>query len=74
MENITIDLPGLFEEIKERAFTDGAFTREEWIGIVDDVLDSKREFGETHDDVDWEEMREALRARFDEFEAEIPTA
>ncbi|MEY4744463.1 MAG: hypothetical protein RL272_408 [Candidatus Parcubacteria bacterium] len=72
MENLTLNLEDIYEQIKERAFTDGAFSREEWDGLVDDVLDSKREFEEISDDVDWEEMREALRARYDEFEAEIP--
>lgn len=72
MENLTLNLEELYEQVKERAFTEGAFTREEWDDIVGDLLDSKREFEEVHDDVDWEEIKEALRARFDEFEAEIP--
>jgi hypothetical protein len=72
MENITLNLEDVYEEIKERAFADGAFSREEWRDLVDEVLDAKREFGETHDDVDWDEMREALIARFDEFQEEIP--
>jgi len=74
MENITIDLPAMFEEIKERAFAEGAFTHEEWSAIVDEVLDAKQAVGESHDDVDWEEMRDALRARYDEFESEVPVA
>ena len=72
MENLTLNLEELYEQTKERAFTEGAFTREEWDDVVDDLLDSKREFQEVSDDVDWEEIKEALKARFDEFEAEIP--
>lgn len=74
MENLTLNLQELFEEIKERAFADGAYAREEWGDIVDEVIEEKREVQEIHDDVDLTEMREALKARFDEFEAEIPTA
>ncbi len=72
MENVILDLEKIYEEIKERAFAEGAFSREEWDGIVDDALDSKREFEEIHDDVDWTEIAEALKARYEEFEGEIP--
>lgn len=72
MENLTLNLEELYVQIKERAFADGAFTREEWDDIVDEILDSKREFEEISDDVDWEEIREALRSRYEEFETEIP--
>ncbi len=72
MENITLNLEEVYEEIKERAFGEGAFSREQWRDIVDEILDAKRDFGETHDDVDWEEMREALVARYDEFAEEVP--
>jgi broad-specificity NMP kinase len=74
MDNLTLNLQELFEEIKERAFSEGAFSREEWADIVDEVIEEKREVQEIHDDVDLTEMREALKARFEEFEAEIPTA
>jgi hypothetical protein len=72
MENLTLNLEEIYEQIKERAVTEGAFTHEEWDDIVDDVLDAKREFEEISDDVDWGEIREALRDRFDDFEADIP--
>ncbi len=72
MENLTLNLEELYEQVKDRAFTEGAFAREEWDDIVDDLLDSKREFEEISDDVDWEEIREALRAKYDDFEADIP--
>lgn len=72
MENLTLNLEELYEQVKDRAFTEGAFAREEWDDIVDDLLDSKREFEEISDDVDWEEIREVLRAKYDDFEADIP--
>lgn len=74
MENLTINIGGLFEEIKERAFSEGAFSREEWSDIVDEVIEEKREVQEIHDDVDLTEMREALKARYEEFQNEIPVA
>ena len=67
-----VPLPELYEQVKDRAFTEGAFAREEWDSIVDDLLDSKREFEEISDDVDWAEIREALQAKYDDFEADIP--
>lgn len=74
MDNLTLNLQELFEEIKERAFAEGAFSREEWADIVDEVIEEKREVQEIHDDVDLTEMREALKVRYEEFEGEIPTA
>jgi hypothetical protein len=72
MENITLSIEEVYEDIKERAFAEGAFSREQWRDLVDEILDAKRDFGETHDDVDWEEMREALVVRYEEFAEEIP--
>ncbi len=72
MENLTLNLDELYEQAKERATQQGAFTQEEWDGVVDEMLDSKREFEEINDDVDWAEIKEALQARFEEFETEMP--
>lgn len=72
METTTLNLEELYEQVKERAFTEGAFAREEWDAIVDELLDAKREFEETSDDVDWEEIREVLQTKYDDFEADIP--
>lgn len=72
MENLTFNLETFYEEIKERAFTEGAFSREEWDDLVVEMLDSKREFEEVHEDLDWTEVREALQARYDDFQADIP--
>jgi len=74
MENLSFNLEELYEEIKERAFTEGAFSREEWDDLVGEILDSKREFEEMHEDLDWTEIREALQARYDDFATEIPEA
>ena len=70
MENIAFNLEELFSEISERATSEGALSREEWNDIVDAVLDEKREFGEIHDDDDWEQMTDALKSRFSDFSTE----
>lgn len=72
MENLTININELYDVIKERAFDEGAFSREEWDDLVDEILEEKREWQEVDDDADWGEIREALQARYDDFAAEIP--
>lgn len=72
MENIVLDLEELYQEVKDRAFDEGAYSQEQWDDLVDEMLDQKQQFGETHDDVDWGEIREAIKARFVEFAEEIP--
>ena len=71
MDYLTLNLEELFEEIKERAQKEGAYTREEWNDITDELLEEKRDVGEMHDDSDWEEIREALKMRYEEFETEV---
>lgn len=67
MENLAFDMEGLFDEVRDRAEGNGAYSREEWDDIVTEVLDSKREFMELDDDQSWEELKEALCARYDDF-------
>lgn len=74
MEFINFDPEELYAEIKERARSEGAFTEEEWVDIVDDAIASKEEFGEVHDDEEISAVREVLKKRFKEFEQEIPKA
>ena len=72
MENPpSINLEDLYAEIKDRAFGEGAFTQEEWDDIVDQVLEEKREWTED-EDIDWEEIAESMRVRFEDFSSEIP--
>lgn len=73
MENVLIDLDDLFMEVRERAMSEGAFTQTEWDDVVDAILDAKREFGEVDsDDVDWMEVGESIKNRFEDFQADIP--
>lgn len=73
MENLSLDLEELYQEVKEKAESEGAYSRDEWNELCEEVLDSKREFTEIHDDDDWVQLREALQARFDDFEGQIET-
>jgi hypothetical protein len=71
MENIAINIEDLYAEIKDRALGEGAFTQEEWDDIIDQVLEEKREWTED-EDIDWEEIAESMRVRFEDFSSEIP--
>ena len=71
MENLEFDLEESYQEIKERALSEGAFSRDEWHDIVEEVLDEKREFNELSDDNDWVQIQEALEARYEDFEMEV---
>ena len=71
MENLSLDLEQLFQEVKEKAEAEGAFSRDEWNDLVEEVLDSKREFTEIDDDDDWQQLIEALKARFEDFESNV---
>jgi len=71
MENLSLDLEELFQEVKTRAEAEGAYSQEEWNELVEEVLDGKREFAEIDDDEDWVHLREALQARYQDFEGEV---
>jgi Zn-finger domain-containing protein len=71
MENLSLDLEDLFQEVKERAESEGAYSQEEWNELVEEVLDGKREFAEIDDDEDWAHLREALQSRFQDFGGEV---
>ena len=63
----------LFEELKERALKEGAYTHDEWKSVVDEVVQEHEEFGEL-DDEGIENLKSTLNGRYSEFENEIPTA
>jgi hypothetical protein len=70
MDNLAFTTDDLYEEVKTKAREEGAMTREAWHEIVDEVLDDKTEFQEMDDDEDLAQLREALQARYSDFEAE----
>jgi hypothetical protein len=67
MENIN----ELYSEITKRARANGVASQEEWDGIVDEVVEQFRTDGRIHDDEPTEGMEEDLRARFEEYDADI---
>lgn len=72
MENLTLDVGDMYEEIKTRALDEGAYSVEEWDDIVEEIIDEKREFNEMSDDEAVEVLRESLRAKYDDFRTEVP--
>lgn len=73
MDNITFDLNGVFNEIITRMEEEGAFTREAFYDLVQEVLEEKRETGKLTDDDDIEEMEDVLKKRWPEAEAAFTT-
>lgn len=67
-----MSLEEIYEEVRERSQAEGAYSREEWNDIVDEVLEGKRETSTIHDDDDWAQIKEALQGRYEEMEEEIP--
>ncbi len=74
MENLTFDLEELYQAVKERALAEGAYTHEEWSDVIDMTLQDREEFGEVHDDEELSAVKEQLKARYEDFKADIPQA
>ncbi|MEA3249015.1 MAG: hypothetical protein U9Q03_01505 [Patescibacteria group bacterium] len=71
MDNLTLSVEDLYGETKEKAFSEGAFSREEWHDIIEEVLDGKREMMEIDDDDDWQYIIESLQSRYEVFSKEV---
>lgn len=72
MDNLTFSIEDLYEEAKERAETDGAFTREEWHDLVEEILEEKRGSMGIDDDDDWQYLVESLQSRYDQYSQAVP--
>lgn len=68
MENLEFNLEEAFNEVRSRMQTEGAMTQEEYLDLVDEVLEEKREEGLLDDDFNFKEAHEALEARWSEIE------
>ena len=66
-----MDLEEIYEAVRARAEAEGAFSREEWNDIVDEILEDRRTDSIIHDDDDWAQIREALQARYEEMEEDV---
>lgn len=66
MENLDFVLNEVFNTVLERRQLQGSFTQEEYVDLVEEVLEEKRELGEIDDDDDLNQAKEALEARWPE--------
>lgn len=73
MDNITFDLNGVFNEIVTRMEDEGAFDREAYYDLVEEVLEEKREMGVLTDDDDIEEWEDVLKKRWADAEEMLQT-
>lgn len=73
MDNITFDLNGVFNEIISRMEEEGAYDRDAYYDMVEEVLEEKRELGTLTDDDDIEEMADVLKKRWPDAEASFTT-
>ncbi len=67
MDNLTLSIEDLFEEVSSRARNEGAYSREEWNDTIEEVLEEKRGMDEMDDDDNFQYVLESLQARFDQF-------
>ena len=65
---------GLLEEVITKAREEGAASAEAWNDLVEQVLDDHARIGEVDSDDDLTAMREALQARWGDYEAELGQA
>jgi polyhydroxyalkanoate synthesis regulator phasin len=71
MKNQMFDEEQFFNQIKNRARAEGVASREEWEEVVGEMVDDRLDVGEMNKDQNLEEIKEVLRARYEEYEAEI---
>ena len=57
----------LFEEIVEKGREEGVTTQEGYHELIDVILESHRDVGESHDDESEVDTAEMLRGRFQEY-------
>ncbi|OGM00779.1 hypothetical protein A2480_01085 [Candidatus Uhrbacteria bacterium RIFOXYC2_FULL_47_19] len=72
MDNLTFSIEDLYEEVKDRAEADGAFTREEWHDLVEEILEEKRDSMGIDDDDDWQYLVESIQSRYDQYSQAVP--
>lgn len=66
MENLTFDLSEVFKEVMSRQQTEGALSKEQFLDLVDEVLEEKREEGLLDDDYEIQAARAELESRWEE--------
>ncbi len=66
MENLEFDLEEAFQEILARRQTQGSLSKDEFIDLVEEVLEEKREEGLLDDDFQYKQAQETLASRWEE--------
>lgn len=69
MENIEFNINATFREILARRQSEGALSYEEYVDLVDEVLEEKRENGTLDDDFEFQQTHEDLLARWNTVDA-----
>lgn len=73
MDNITFDLNGVFNEVLTKMEDEGAFDRDAYYDLVEEVLEEKLDSGALTDDDDIIEMKEVLKKRWPDAEEALQT-
>ena len=71
MENLSWTHEELFDQLKEYARSQGAFTRDAWNDTVESFLEDKHKLLEIADNTDWQQIIDGLKAKYDEFRGEV---
>lgn len=66
MENLEFDLEEAFQEILARRQTQGALSKDEFLDLIEEVLEEKREEGLLDDDFQYKQAQETLATRWEE--------
>lgn len=72
IENLAHNREEIFNEVKERAREEGAYSKEAWDDLVEEVIEEHRSVGEMHDDEDLMRLKDEVQERFGEFSQENP--
>lgn len=71
MDNLTLSIEDIYETASERARSQGAYSREEWNDLIDEILEEKRGMDEIDDDDNFQYIKESLDKRYDNFTQEM---
>ena len=66
MKNISFDLNDIFHAILTRRQSEGAMTQDQYLELIDEMLEEKRSQGLIDDDEDMKQAQEALESRWEE--------
>lgn len=72
MELLSYDIDELYQQARDKALAEGAFSPEEWSDVIDLVLQEREQLGEIHDDDEISAVKEQLRGKYEDFKSEIP--